>query len=468
MPRDLRADWLRKWRDGAGHWWAFLHEREELLIRDGYRQLVRHCSTAFADALWLRFRRERIRELVRGPAFVLVAASTALALTAIGSGGFRTLRTLNSSLPYPDPARLVTVLQPGVLGVAGIPGAQVRRWNERSRTLSGIAAYHQESARLGYASANLFSLLGVRPALGRVFEPGDHHALLLSYSFWQRRFGGDRNVVGRSIPVENESLPVIGVLPPADRMPGLPDTQVWSVTDPDDAPSRYLFRTVARLKPGVTREKAAGELARQARAETRRLISEVRVWPLQIPLEGRALLWTLFPAFGLVVGVVLVAIGKRSPVAGHLTWRRGLRCWCFLIVKTSLVLGTLTLFWIEALTAHAVRAPESDLREFVSLAGALVPTLSFLAGCALATLWCVADQRKRCPVCLSRLALPVTLGSWSRPLLDPVTTELVCERGHGSLSMPETDSSSSEPDRWTAMDESWRILFTAETQRTQR
>ena len=96
----------------------------------------------------------------------------------------------------------------------------------------------------------------------------------------------------------------------------------------------------------------------------------------------------------------------------------------------------------------------------MNLAIALIPTLTFLAVCALATLWCVVDQRKRCPVCLSRLALPVTLGSWSSSLLDPVTTEFVCERGHGSLAMPETAASSAERDRWTEMDESWRDLFT--------
>jgi hypothetical protein len=56
--------------------------------------------------------------------------------------------------------------------------------------------------------------------------------------------------------------------------------------------------------------------------------------------------------------------------------------------------------------------------------------------------------------------MPVTIGSWSSPLLDPVSTELLCEQGHGSLCVPETQSSASEPDRWTALDDSWRELFT--------
>jgi hypothetical protein len=58
--------------------------------------------------------------------------------------------------------------------------------------------------------------------------------------------------------------------------------------------------------------------------------------------------------------------------------------------------------------------------------------------------------------------MPVTMGSWSSQLLDPVTTEFLCKNGHGSLAMPETQSSSAEPDRWTAMDESWRDLFTSQ------
>ena len=88
-PRALRPEWLRKWRDGAGHWWAFLQERDEFLIRDGYAQLVRHCSGAFVDAFWHRFSRDGIRRLVRSPGFVLRRrrfSGASLRLRAAGSG----------------------------------------------------------------------------------------------------------------------------------------------------------------------------------------------------------------------------------------------------------------------------------------------------------------------------------------------------------------------------------------------
>jgi hypothetical protein len=74
----------------------------------------------------------------------------------------------------------------------------------------------------------------------------------------------------------------------------------------------------------------------------------------------------------------------------------------------------------------------------------------------VATRWSFIEQRHRCPVCLKRLALPVTLGSWSS-VLEPATTEFLCEKGHGSLSV--TENGSGAPDHWTVFDVSWQSLF---------
>jgi hypothetical protein len=461
VPAALRGPWRRKWRDGAGHWWAFLHEREEFLIRDGYRQLVRHCAGAFVDALELRFRRERLHALVCGPRFVLLAAAAVLAATALASGGFRTLRSVWAPLPYPDAARLVTVNEAGVIARFGVPVVQLISWREHARTLTGIAAYREVPYRRGITTPNLFTLAGVRPVVGRLFAPGDREGVLLSNAYWRKTFRGDPGIAGRVVVVDGAPQLVLGVLPPAEALAGLPDPPVWTLVDQYDVRTTRLFRSLARLARGATPEQATRELTRLGNKVKPRLIHDIRVWPLRREVEGRLILWIGLPLFGLVVGAVLVAVGRQAPVAGHVTWRRRMRCWAFLVLKTALVLSALTLFWIEAVTARTLRAPESDLREFVNLMAALVPALSFVAACALATLWCVADQRKRCPVCLARLALPVTFGSWSSSLLDPATTEFVCERGHGSLAMPETDASSAEGDRWTAMDESWRDLFTS-------
>jgi hypothetical protein len=82
-------------------------------------------------------------------------------------------------------------------------------------------------------------------------------------------------------------------------------------------------------------------------------------------------------------------------------------------------------------------------------------TLAFLGGFGLATIWVFDDQRRRCPECLRRLARPVTMGSWGS-MFEPVTTEFVCDEGHGALSLAESEIG--EGDRWVSLDASWREL----------
>ncbi len=459
VPRALRPQWRKKWRDDAGHWWAFLHERDEFLIRDGFRYLLLHCSTAFADAFWLRFPREGVRRFVRGPAFVLVAALAALGVIAAASGGLRTLRSVRSPLPYGDSQQLVTISQEAMFGYYGNPRRQVLRWGETSKKLSAVGAWLEWPERRGFATSNLFALLGVRPVLGRTFRSDDRDVVLLSYEHWRREHRADPRVIGLGVMVGKSEMRVIGVLPPAGAMPGLPEPPVWTMLDLNGEQPRRLVDTVGRLRPGITLEAAQKELARLAAAERKKIVSDVRVMPFRVPVQIRAFFYMATPAIGAVLGVILAAIGRQSPVAGHISWRRRLRCWAFLVLKTVLVLFALTAFWIEAATPSRVIQSDTEVRRVVDLLAAIIPGWSFVVACALAVLWCVVDQRRRCPVCLHRLALPVTIGSWSRPLLDPVTTEFVCEQGHGALAVPETLSSTAEPDRWTAMDESWRDLF---------
>jgi hypothetical protein len=82
-------------------------------------------------------------------------------------------------------------------------------------------------------------------------------------------------------------------------------------------------------------------------------------------------------------------------------------------------------------------------------------TVAFLGGFGVAVIWVFGDQRRRCPVCLRRLARPVTFGSWGS-MFEPVTTEFVCDEGHGALSLDESEIGAG--DRWVALDASWRGL----------
>jgi hypothetical protein len=150
--------------------------------------------------------------------------------------------------------------------------------------------------------------------------------------------------------------------------------------------------------------------------------------------------------FALTIGAALIAIGRLS------LGRYGWRYWAYLAGKLLAVLTLLPLIWIEgnaALRAHLVR-PELGL-----VLGWLAWTSAFLIAFGCGVMWTFTDQRRRCPVCLGLLAMPVTLGSWAS-VFEPVTTEMLCHEGHGSLSVAEGDIGGS--DRWVALDSSWRGL----------
>ncbi len=150
--------------------------------------------------------------------------------------------------------------------------------------------------------------------------------------------------------------------------------------------------------------------------------------------------------FALTVGAVLIAIGRLS------LGRYGWRYWSYLAGKLAAVLLIVPLIWIEgnaALRAHRIAA------EVGMVLGWLAWTLAFLGAFGCGIIWVFTDQRRRCPVCLRRLAMPVTLGSWAS-VFDPVTTEMVCDEGHGALTMDESEIGAG--DRWVALDSSWRGL----------
>jgi hypothetical protein len=150
--------------------------------------------------------------------------------------------------------------------------------------------------------------------------------------------------------------------------------------------------------------------------------------------------------FALTVGAVLIVIGRLS------LGRYGWRYWTYLGAKLAAVLIIVPLIWIEgnaALRAHIVRVNVG------LVLGWLAWTLAFLGAFGCGVMWVFTDQRRRCPVCLGRLAMPVTLGSWAS-VFEPATTEMLCDEGHGALSMD--DGPVGAGDRWTTLDSSWRGL----------
>jgi len=151
-------------------------------------------------------------------------------------------------------------------------------WRDQTRTFEDLAAFNYtgedltggerpEKIATGRVSANVFTVLGVEPVLGRGFLPGEDlpgqgAVAVLSHDFWRRRFDGDPAVLGRTIELGGRQYEIVGVMPPGFVFP-LPTTQLWTPRELDTA--RYgrdagLVQVVGRLRPGVTTTEARAEM----------------------------------------------------------------------------------------------------------------------------------------------------------------------------------------------------------------
>lgn len=182
--------------------------------------------------------------------------------------------------PYPDPDRLVSVVKVSPAGEEPILDTDFLAWRNQSKTLGPIAAHvfrarvlsggaEPERIQSELVSADFFPALGVRPALGRVFisedcKPGGDHVAVISYGLWQRRFGADPNLIGRTITLDREQYAVVGVMPADFQFPKYCD--VWTPLAFDDEKLHFQEKgielyVIARLKTGVTLEQAQDEMS---------------------------------------------------------------------------------------------------------------------------------------------------------------------------------------------------------------
>lgn len=445
VPSRLRNEWREKWDNALWNWWI-LFERGELTRHDRV-ELMAFSWGSFTDAVLARMSRAQMRHLVRSPGFVLWPAVLALVLAGILSEGFSGARALFRPLPVADPGMLVSIAYSGSADQpSGVPPDLVPLWRGRSLKLADLAGYtHRPYAAQAQATTNVFALLGVRPLLGRLFEPGDRDAAVITAATWHNLYGSDPRVPGTKLTLLGSEYTVVGVLP-EQFWAVSPSIQVWTplVLEPrpgPDVPS--LIGAVGRLKPFASREQVRSDLFRAAREAGRSLPRPPEVY--WFPVPGSAKFgYLLGIAFALVIGGAMVV--RERPFAR----RHGWRYWTFLAAKTALLLAVPTAVWVEVTTRLH---PPTGIAEALSV---VVPTVLFLVIFAFAVQWSFQDQRARCPVCLRRLAMPVSMGSWSS-VLDPATTEFLCDSGHGALSVAETESG--ESDRWTALDRSWRELF---------
>ncbi|HKR21613.1 MAG TPA: ABC transporter permease, partial [Pyrinomonadaceae bacterium] len=185
-------------------------------------------------------------------------------------------------LPYKDPDKLVMVWEDA--SKHGYPrdtpaAANFVDWRDQSTVFEGISAIADESFNLTgtgdperiegrRVSANLFPLLGVEPQLGRTFtpaedQPGSNRVVLVSHSLWQRRFGGDNSIVGKTLNLNGETYTVVGVMPARFQFPSS-DDHLWApiafTADQAANRNRHYLQVVGRLKSNASLEQAQTEM----------------------------------------------------------------------------------------------------------------------------------------------------------------------------------------------------------------
>ena len=291
--------------------------------------------------------RYAVRLLRRTPVF----AASAILTLALGIGANTAIfslvhAVLLAPLPYPEPDRLVQVWT-RFRGV-GLPRdenhlspPELRDLTERARSFSQVAAYSSATFNLvtsgepervegAAVSPRLLQLTGVRPVAGRLFTdedsvPGRDEVVLVSHGLWQRRFGGDAGIVGRTLRLDGRSYLVAGVLPATFEFPERTQPEVLAPlalgADEYGLPTsrgNHWLRVIARLAPGVSLEQASGDM----QAVSRRMIEANPDYPYEkydfgivlTPLrdhmvrEARPILWLLMGSVALVLLVACINI----------------------------------------------------------------------------------------------------------------------------------------------------------------
>jgi predicted permease len=232
-----------------------------------------------------------LRQLRRNPGFTVVTILT----LALGIGTTTAIFSVVNAvllrpLPYKDPGRLVEVHEKYQGQVTGTAPADYLDWQQQNHVFEKMAIAGSNSEELYLAgegqpeelqgrrvSASFFPVLGIQPILGRTFlleEDGPSHpVVILTYRFWQRKFGSDRNIIGRQMKLNGDSYTVVGVMPKGFQLlvdyaeKEREDVYLPSLFDRWPRTERWLrnFEVLARLKQGVSLAQAQAEMDAIAR-----------------------------------------------------------------------------------------------------------------------------------------------------------------------------------------------------------
>jgi putative ABC transport system permease protein len=344
-----------------------------------------------------------LRMLAKNPGFAAIAVVT----LALGIGANTAIFSLVNAvllrpLPFPDSRQLVLALgRTKQVPRTGISYPDFEDWRKQNRSFAELSLWIPQSVNLtgkdrpdrvrgSFVSANFFPTLGVAPAIGRGFlpgedQPGSDRVAVVNYSLWKNRFGGDPNFIGKQLTLNGAVFTVVGILPADFEFPLDPDrVEIWLpvTSHPNfsrDRKDAYLA-ALGRMNPGVTLAQAQAEMTTIARNLAKEYPEtdgqrDAVVIPLQeaVNEDLRPVILVLFTAVGFVLLIACANVvnlmlartaarGKEMAVratlgAGRLRLIRQMLTETLLLWIAGGALGLIAGFW--ALPALLAAAPVS-------------------------------------------------------------------------------------------------------------
>jgi putative ABC transport system permease protein len=284
--------------------------------------------------------RHALRGLLRRPTYSLVVIATLTLVIGAASAVVAVVSaTMIRALPFPDSDRLVQVFEmpPGRTEWVDRNPLDMRVFVRFRDSLTRVEAFdgiwardralggedgEPESVTAGGVSPGLFALFGGQPAIGRTFTADedrvDAKVAVLSHGLWQRRYGGDPHVIGRSVSIDREPHVIVGVMP-ASFQAAYTQTEIWTPLHASEAGftiNATFIQTFARLVPGATVSELHAELETRQKAVIEETPKTLTGWSTRVATLRQAQFGTqrssLLALAGGVIALVLIACANLA------------------------------------------------------------------------------------------------------------------------------------------------------------
>ncbi|RZU40050.1 hypothetical protein [Edaphobacter modestus] len=468
VPCDQRNVWLQEWRSEL--WYvsrADSQEPDSVLASE--KRAANFCMGAFQDAWYLRRdSRPAPQPFVRTSQSAMRCAAALFLITCvscIASLLLPRVRSVMESLPYADPGHIVLIASAGFSSpeLPSVRMRELRLWQSRTRQIFSEFAFYQPitrpirlsshytpELRIAKATPNLFSLLGIRPAIAAM-EHQSMPVLLVSENVWRKEFHGDPNLIGSTVEIGLHKAKLGGVVAKDQwRLPGVFDAWLLEPETATTISNSARGFVLGRLSVSASNRDLGGRwhmVAPQTDGDPGDY--ECVTLPEREGAPTHIYIFAVLLALLALPATTSLPLGEYPVQGSQMSWLLRLRRWVFLGVKFVLLLPAVYFTSLDFAHAFAVSLVTAQYIQLV---------LSFLMA-LFGFRWILKDQRRRCPVCLNTLTSPARVGEPSRNFLGWNGTELICSGGHGLLHVPELPTSWFATQRWLYLDASWSSIF---------